>query len=273
MGKVIMSGVSKGMTAPSTLPPVGTALNDMSWEDIRKISDAGFAPYYFSVGDRKEVVLNGTVGNFTLSNYTTYAFIIGIDHNAELEGGNRIHFQIGKTALTDGTDIALCDNKWSYAVSETGYFSMNSSNTNSGGWVSSQMRTNICEAMKSVIPAELLAVLKSVTKYTDNTGGGGLAESRVTATTEYFFLLSECEVSGTSTRGNTYESSKQAQYAYYLAGNDAKKYNHTSTSTAVFWWLRSPTRSSTSFVIVDTAGTCYAEDATRSRGFAPAFCV
>ena len=87
------------------------ALNDNSWETIRGISDAGTGANYWSIGDRKEVTLNGTVGHLTLSNYTTYAFIIGFNHNAELEGTNRIHFQLAKTALSGGTDVCFCDDQ------------------------------------------------------------------------------------------------------------------------------------------------------------------
>ena len=158
---------------------------------------------------------------------------------------------------------------------------MNSSATNSGGWNSSQMRTKICGTSLSsysgtiiaIIPAALRAVLKSVTKYTDNTGNSSAA-SAVTATTDYFFLLSEYEVFGTISRGNTNESGKQAQYSYYSAGNSKVKYNHSATSTAVSWWLRSPYASySTYFVIVSTDGTVNFSYASYSRGFAPGFCV
>lgn len=217
----------------------------------------------------------------TLSNVTTYVFIIGFNHNSSVEGTNRIHFQLGKTALSGGTDVALCDSKYNSQVSATGYFSMNSSATNSGGWNSSQMRTKICGTSLSsysgtiiaVIPAALRAVLKSVTKYTDNTGNSSAA-SAVTATTDYFFLLSEYEVFGSITYGNTNEKSKQAQYSYYSAGNSKVKYNHSATSTAVSWWLRSPYASySTYFVIVSTDGTVNFSYASYSRGFAPGFCV
>ena len=116
-------------------------------------------------------------------------------------------------------------------------------------------------------------MLKSVTKYTDNTGNSSAA-SAVTATTDYFFLLSEYEVFGTISRGNTYESGKQAQYSYYSAGNSKVKYNHSATSTAVRWWLRSPFASgSARFVIVITDGAVYTGTAHYSLGFAPGFCV
>lgn len=264
-----------------TLSFVSSTLNSNEWDVISSVSDAGEGANYWSVGDRKAVVLNGTVGNLSLSSVTTYAFIIGFNHNSSVEGSGRIHFQLGKTALSGGTDVALCDSKYNSSVSATGYFSMNSSNTNSGGWSSSQMRTNICGTSLSsysgtiiaVIPAALRAVLKSVTKYTNNTGNS-TAASAVTATTDYFFLLSEYEVFGSCTYANTNEASKQKQYDYYSAGNSKIKYNHSSTSTAVIWWLRSPHASySVTFVLVITDGTVSYPNAYYSYGFAPGFCV
>ncbi len=274
--------VSSTTSYSLTLTFVSSALNDTEWDVIKSVSDAGQGANYWSIGDRKEVTLDGTVGHLTLSNYTTYAFIIGFNHNQGLEGTNRIHFQFAKTALSGGTDIAFCDSSYNSSVSATGYFSMNSSATNSGGWNSSQMRTNICGTSLSsysgtiiaVIPAALRAVLKSVTKYTDNTGGGSTAASAVTATTDYFFLLSEYEVFGSISRANSNEASKQAQYAYYSAGNSKIKYKHNGTSTAAYWWLRSLNASSSrGFVRVYTDGDVAASAADNSIGFVPGFCV
>ena len=259
-----------------------TTLNDNSWEKIRVISDAGIGENYWSIGDRKEVTLDGTVGALTLSNFTTYVFIIGFNHNSSVEGTNRIHFQLAKTALSGGTDVALCDSHYRSTVSTTGYFSMNSSRTKSGGWKRSQMRTNICGTSLSsysgtiiaVIPAELRAVLKSVTKYTDNTGGFPSSASDITATTDYFFLLSEFEVFGDITFGNMNEGRKQAQYAYYSAGNSKIKYKHNDTSTAVYWWLRSTMNGPAgSFTYVNIDGEVKALAPDYSLGFAPGFCV
>jgi hypothetical protein len=256
-------------------------LNDCTWETIRDISDAGQGANYWSIGDRKAVTLNGTVGALTLSNVTTYVFIIGFNHNSSVEGTNRIHFQLGKTALSGGTDVALCDY---YYKGTDGGFQMRTNQSSSGGWASSNMRKAICGTNLSsysgtiiaVIPAALRAVLKSVTKYTDNTGytGNDSAVGDVTATTDYFFLLSEYEVFGTISRGNTYESKKQAQYSYYSAGNSKVKYKHSETSTAVYWWLRSPVVTySGSFTNVYTGGTLGSFSANYSLGFAPGFCV
>lgn len=230
--------VSSTTSYSLTLYFVSSTLNDNEWSVIKSVSDAGQGENYWSIGDRKEVTLNGTVGHLSLSNYTTYAFIIGFNHNQELEGTNRIHFQFAKTALSGGTDVCFCDSEYGpdsgWSAPGAGYFVMNASNKNSGGWKSSQMRTNICGTslssysgtMIAVIPAALRAVLKPVTKYTDNTGGKSTAASAVTATTDYFFLLAEYEVFGSISRANSNEASKQAQYAYYSAGNSKIKYKH-----------------------------------------------
>ena len=269
-----------------TLVFVSSVLNDNDWRVIKSVSDAGQGENYWSVGDRKAVTLNGTVGHLSLSNVTTYAFIIGFNHNASVEGANRIHFQLAKTALSGGTDVCFCDNKYGpdsgWATPGAGYFVMNASATNSGGWKSSQMRTAICGTSLSsytgtiiaVIPAALRAVLKSVTKYTDNVGGGSTAASNITATTDYFFLLSEYEVSGVITKSNSNEASKQAQYDYYSAGNSKIKYKHDNTSQSALWWLRSPYAGIDEiFLRMYTDGSTAFDYANNSLGFSPGFCI
>ena len=139
-GRTLINGTGEDIVFSSVSP----ILDENDWTTIREVSDAGQGANYWSIGDRKAVTLNGKVGHLTLSNYTTYAFIIGFNHNSGLEGSNRIHFQLAKTTLSGGKDVALCDSKYNSQVSATGYFSMNNSQTNSGGWKSSQIRTNIC---------------------------------------------------------------------------------------------------------------------------------
>lgn len=257
---------------------VSPTLNENEWEVIKSVSDKGQGANYWSIGDRKEITLNGTVGTLTLSNYTTYVFIIGFNHNASAEGENRIHFQLAKTALSGGMDVCLCDNSYGDI---NGGFQMNTNNTSSGGWKSSKMRTAICGTSLSnysgtiiaIIPAALRAVLKSATKYTNNIGKSTSADA-ITATTDYFFLLSEYEVFGAITTANSNESSKQAQYAYYSAGNKKIKYRHNSVITAAFWWLRSPVKNyNGGFTLVGAGGTTGEDYAGTSYGFAPGFCV
>lgn len=261
-------------------PTYSSVLDENTWEQISEASSSGVAENIWEVGDRKQVTLNGTVGCLSLSNFSTYAFIIGFEHNSGREGSGRIHFQLAKTALSGGTDICFTDGQYLNTGSSAA-FRMNTSRTNSGGWEDSYMRNNICGTSKSTtsgrimgaIPAELRNALKSVTKYTNNNGSSS-ASSAVTATTDYFFLLSEYEVFGNIRYSNTYEANYQQQYAYYSAGNSKVKYQHNSTGSAASWWLRSPRAGDTlRFAFVGTGGTVASFNASKSFGFAPGFCV
>lgn len=264
-----------------TLSFVDDVLNNNDWDTISEVSSAGEAANYWSVGDRKQVTLNGTVGSCTFSNYSTYAFIIGFNHNSSREGSNKIHFQLAKTALSGGTDICFTDSSYNSSGSSAA-FRMNTSSTNSGGWEDSYMRNSICGTSKTstsgrfmgAIPSALRNALKSVTKYTNNTGNASTSSSAVTATTDYIFLLSEYEVFGSCSIANSNEASRQQQYAYYSAGNSKVKYRHTSTSSTALWWLRSAYRNnSRNFVRVYPTGGVGSGNANDSLGVAPGFCV
>lgn len=63
-----------------TLLFVSSTLNNNEWIVIKSVSGTGTGRELLGIGDRKAVTLNGTVGQLTLSNYTTYAFIIGFNH-------------------------------------------------------------------------------------------------------------------------------------------------------------------------------------------------
>ena len=281
-GDISVEAVASLSTKDSVeLPFINPILNNNAFDVISAAASQGIAANYWSIGDRKAVNLNGTVGTLTFSDETVYAFIIGFDHNREKEGTRRIHFQLANTALSSGKDIAFCDTAYGTAVSSNGYFSMNISQSNSGGWEKSKMRNNICGTNLSdyegtilaVIPSELRTVLKPVTKYTNNVGSSE-EESAITATTDYFFVLAEYELFGTIKNANEFEASYQKQYDYYAAGNSKIKYNHGEINTAVHVWNRSPRAgSSTGFVRTNTSGASTYNGATNSQGFAPAFCV
>lgn len=263
---------------------ISEVLNENSWEVISEVASASEGENYWSVGDCKELEINGYLGGtVSIQNLTVCAFIIGFNHNAPIEGGGRIHFQIGKTAITGGKDICLVDSDNYNNMGNPISFRMNLSGTNNGGWKSCFMRTEICGTdfnastasmtMLKSVPVELQSALKTVTKYTNNTGNS-TNSSAVTATTDYFFLLSEREIFGKVTYGNTYEAHYQHQYAYYAVGNSKVKYRHNSTGSSALWWLRSPCASSSIlFTLVAASGSVSNFSAKTSLGFAPGFCV
>ena len=256
-------------------------LSDNDWATIREVSSAGLGANYWAVGDMKEITINGKVGNHTFSNLKINAFILGFNHNASKEGNNLIHFQIGKMGTTA---VALCDSQYNSSGSSAG-FRMNTSNTNSGGWNGSYMRKTllgntgtptspISNSMMAALPSDLRAVMQSVTKYTDNTGGGSDNASYVTATKDYLFLLAEFEAFGTRYGANSAEQNYQLQYDYYKAGNSRVAYNHSAVSTAVWWWLRSPRcYDSYYFRNVNTDGSYSYYHAYYSAGVRPGFAV
>lgn len=260
---------------------VSKTLNDNSWATIKSVSDAGQGANYWSVGDTKRITLNGKVGAYTFSNFNVDVFILGFNHNSSKEGSNRIHFQIGKVS---GKAVALCDSQYNGSGSSA-MFHMNSSDSNSGGWNGSYMRKTLLgnsntpdstleNSLMAALPSDLLAVMKTVTKYTDNTGGGSNSSGNVTATADYLFLLAEFEVFGTRYLANQYEQNSQKQYDYYKAGNSRVAYNHSAVSRAVWWWLRSANYGySGYFCDVGTDGSYANYRAYYSAGLRPGFAV
>lgn len=267
---------NKTCSVEVTLPT--KVLNDNSWATIREVSSAGLGANYWAVGDVKSIILNGAVVGYTFSNLTVNAFILGFNHNSAKEGANKIHFQIGKIGTTP---VALCDSQYNNYGSSAG-FRMNTSNTNSGGWNGSYMRKTVlgntntptnplANSLMAALPSDLRAVMQPVTKYTDNTGNSSNSSGNVTATTDYLFLLAEFEVFGTRSGANQYEQNSQAQYDYYKAGNSRIANNHSAVSTAVWWWLRSPSYGGSGFRAVGAGGIGTFNNAYYSAGVRPGF--
>ena len=121
------------------------------------------------------------------------------------------------------------------------------------------MRTsNAFPALKKVMPAEVVAALKAVTKKT--TAGG--ASSAIDTTEDTLFLLSEIEVQGTRTHSYAGEGT---QYAYYQTAANRKK-NRA-------WYLRSPRISSTTcFCRTGWSGEADWSVASEVDGIAAAWC-
>ena len=253
---------------------VDATLNNNDWETIKQVADASAGANYWSVGDTKQITLNGKVSDgLTLSNYQTWVYIIGFDHNSAVEGTG-IAFGGFKTAQTSGIDVALCDSAYLNGKTSGQWFNMNNSNTNSGGWSSSRMRSTTLPLVKSALPSDLQAVLKTTTIYSDNTGGGSDVAPYVTATQDELYLLAEFEIFGACTYANSAERNHQQQYAYYVAGNSKVKYRHDSTATAVLWWGRSVRAAASGyFCSVAPDGTANSNAASSSFGLVVAFKV
>lgn len=295
---------SEGINAPS--------LDDCTWELISDVSARGEGENYFSVGDCKAVDLKGTVGTVELD-HTYYVYIIGFDHNADVTGDRGITFGTFKTAPDNGIDIALVSSTDNYAsyTDGTKAFNMNHWGAfNYGGWAGCDLRydllgstdvapsdygnakslsvvgydaTKTCatkpveNTLMAALPADLRAVMKPMTIYADNVGNKSTAEANVTATIDYLPLLAHYEIHGSiGSYPNQYEQNKQAQYAYFAAGNSKTKKKHSDPASAngAFWLTRSAGKSGKDyFCVLYSNGNAGTVSANYACGLVPIFLV
>ena len=276
--------------APSLLPKPGKALNEYTWEEIAKVSASGLASEYWSVGDCKEIVLDGTIGTLSVSNFPVCVFILGFDHNG---AGGTIDFGTFMSSLSGGVDMCLIDSN--YAATSVGgskLFNMNHTTaSNAGGWKSCDIRYDVLGStdvvggdasencavepvsgtLMAALPIDLRSVMKPMTIYTDNVGGSN-TEASISATIDYLPLLAEFEIFGSRTVANTYEKNYQAQYQYYKDGNSPKKYRHTELTNSAGWWGRSPRYTGSQNFFYSSGSKVY-DPANISKGLAPIFRV
>ena len=264
---------SVNVAVPAYEGSIVLSFNETSWTYIKSAATSGAASSYWKVGDRKEVKLNGTVGIKSFSNTITYCYILGFDHNTSIEsnGEHTIHIGFGASALNDGAYIAYVDSRYESRGS-TSCFNMNTSNTNSGGWNSCQMKSTICPAFKNALPSDLQNNIRAIIKW-QNDGNSTSGQS----SSNEIWLLSEMEVYGLAKLSNY--TANQVQYDFYKGVTDWSaapkiKYKDTSTSTAVIWWERSASSSvSGYFCFVNAFGNADYNSADFGYGFAPCLCL
>lgn len=283
-------------------------LNFNSWEKISEISQAGKAKNYWSIGDCKAVTLRGTMGTLAL-NTTLWLYILGFDHNAEKEGYGITFGGFKTDSGSSGINVCLIDGNYSsYKSGGTKTFSMNhQGNYNYGGWARSDLRYDIlgstdvapqnygdrassgevgysattscatspvANTLMSCLPVDLRAVMKPITKYTDNVAGETNVETNISAMIDYLPLLAEFEIFGARTYANEFEQIYQLQYEYYSAGNSKVKYKHSATDSTAYWWVRSPYYDSPArFCRVTNGDSANGFNARYSYGVAPALLV
>ena len=247
---------------------ISQVLDENSWSAIKLVSSLGVGESLWAIGDCKQITMNGKVSDgLTLTNYTAWVFIIGFNHNAEREG-NGIAFQ-GFKATNNGTDVCLVDSGYNSSYASGTWFNMKNVNKNTGGWQESLMRKNVMPLIKAAFPTDLRAVIKTSTIFTTQGSGHGAP----TATQDDVFLLAEYEVFGSITYASTQEPNYLKQYAYYSAGNSKVKYKHNATSTAAYWWERSPSSDDSGFCLVYKDGSAVDNSSANSEGVSPCFKV
>lgn len=268
---------SEGATVSAEPRSYDPVLENNTWEEISAASAAGAGASLWAIGDTHSLTINGQVGTQTFNDYATFIFIIGFNHNAAVEGEG-ITFQGFKSAGSGGRDLCLVGPNYGNVVSATNDFCMNGNGSNSGGWNGCNMRNVLLgsqnasspasNSLMAALPAELRAVLRPMTVWTNNSSGNSNVAS---ATTDYLPLLAEFEIFGATTYSCSAEAQHQQQYTYYASGNSKVKYRHNSTGSTAVWWERSPYSGNTSrFCRVVADGDAGHNVANYSCGVAPA---
>lgn len=208
---------------------------DNDWASIIAACHSGSVPSTWVVGNSKTMTINGT---------SYQVDIIGKNHDTYASGG--------KAPLTFQLHDCYGETK-----------NMNSSNTNSGGWKNSAMRTTHLPAILALMPTEVQNGIREVSKKA-SVGG---ASSTIETVSDKLFLLSEVEIFGSTSYSAAGEGT---QYDYYKAGNSKVKNRNGS---AAGWWERSPHASTSAiFCLVISNGNAYLNDASAANGVAFGFC-
>lgn len=252
----------------------GTDLPSISWDDLSSWADdivANPKKYSELIGQTKDVELVG-LGSHKIR-------IAGIAHD-DLSDGS------GKAPIT-----------WEFAdiIEE---HRMNSSNTTSGGWEATEMRSQEMEKIYNALPAELKAKVVKVKKKTynkitvaSNPQTTVATGSELTTTDDYVWLFSASEV-GKKTNYSSSSGAKDGENDYPIVSGEGDIYDVYSKNDTLanhikqhqgandWWWLRSISvtsasgagayfRAVTSNGLVDSGTSA----SYTSGGVAPGFCT
>lgn len=243
------TGASCTIAVTVSIPSYNTTLANNTWEQIAEACAAGVAANYWKIGDTKTEKLNGKDYTFRIA---------GFDH----DDLNSADAKYSDSSYNGGKKKAAITFEMAEIFTTTYY--MNSSNTNQGGWNSSEMRSTVMQTMKGYMPTALQNVLRTVSKLASK----GNENSTILTSADELFLLSEIEVKGTASYSFAGEGS---QYAYYKAGNSCIKNN---SGSADMWWLRSPYSDHYYyFVAVGSGGALDDVNASVFRGVSFGFCI
>ena len=231
-GRTLIGGAGYNITFA---PHYDSVFANNTWKQIIEACHNNAVPDTWNVADQKPMTING------------------VDYQIDIIGKNHDTYAAGGTApLTFQLHDCYADEK-----------AMNSSNTNSGGWKNSAMRTTHLPAILALMPTEVQNGIREVSKKTSIGGGSSTIET----VSDKLFLLSEVEIFG-STRYSA--AGEGTQYDYYKAGNSKIKKRNGS---AAAWWERSPSAgSSTRFRMVSSNGSENGGNAGNVNGVAFGFC-
>ena len=224
-------------TIPSGDVPVN--MEDCSWPMLQQLAAAGTLGNYYSVGDTKTL---------------------------ELSGGERVVMELASINDGEGTAGAYYPRGTADFISKDCMLTtrqMNVSNTNSGGWPSCKMRTDLNNVVYDLLPQ---AVKDAIVEKTHKSSAGGQSTTLVEHS-DKLWLPTEWEVFGSITyAAGTENGNVNKHYAVFDSAGDRIKHLGTGGSAASWWECSPHVSSSTYFCGVNTSGGASYGSASSSDG-------
>ena len=223
--------------------PVNPDLNQNSWAIIKSVVQSGTAGQYWTVGQIKEIEIDGLTYGIRLSD-----------------------LQLGRYNYASGTKTTNA--VFEFVQLYNTNYRMNATGTNVGGWATAELQTTINSTILDKIPMELRSLLEEVVVASAN--GGGSNYTAITTSNNKLFLPCAFEVNLSSSYGRDGEGTT---WDYYVgAGNSLRIKMKPNTTSGTTWWLRSPYPTITNlFSYVNTSGNGYSDGANSSYGVCPCF--
>jgi len=189
-------------------------LEDYSWEDISKISQAGNARKYWSIGETKTIILSdGWNSRWTLE-------IIGFDHDDKTSGG--------KAGIT-------------FAMRELMHTirRYNTTETTAGGWNASYLRQLLHTMVWVRLPNDLQEVIVSVDKrFTFTASGPHIPIDELSS--DLLFIPSEREMTNRLRAGVLFDGEQYELYRHNgfadIPANRIKHFNNGVGSRTPYWF-------------------------------------
>ena len=187
-------------------------MEDCSWAMLKQLASAGTLGNYYQIGDTKTI---------------------------ELTGGERVVMELVSINDGEGTAGAYYPRGTVDFISKDCMQttrSMNSSNTNAGGWVSCALRTTLNTTIYETLPQTVKDVIVEKT----HKSSAGSQSTSLVEHSDKLWLPTEYEMFGAITySANTENANVNKHYAVFDTNADRIKHQGTNGS-AVNWWGSSP---------------------------------
>ena len=206
-------------------------LANNSWEMIIDTANKSKGQDYWNIGDKINIQVGDELLEFAIMDF---------NHDDKSDGTGKANITFGMTGLMADTH------------------SMNSTNTNVGSFVGSEMYTYLQDTVLPSMPQELQSVIKSVNKRTS----AGNASTEIQVDSMSIWLFSAGEI---------------GQSAGYVSSDEGVAYPYYNSDTRAkgdWWWLRSPCFNSTGYFCgVWSWGELGNMNANYSSGVSFGFCI